>query len=115
LSNEFHSQGGPMTVEDPPTVNPLTKAFVRAGGQMGYPTDIDYNGAHQRGFVVGQRNTRCGARCSTAKSFLIPAIRRSNLHILTRATVKKIIFEQGKAVGVLYDRYGGDKDLKAYT
>ena len=49
-----------------------------------------------------QMTIRNGKRCSTATAFLHPAMERSNLHIGTGITVRRVIFEGNKAVGVSY-------------
>ncbi|RWR99240.1 glucose dehydrogenase (acceptor)-like protein 3, partial [Dinothrombium tinctorium] len=58
------------------------------------------------GFAIPQGTIRKGARCSTAKAFLLPPKFRENLHVLTFAYVTKILFnEEKRAIGVEFDRF----------
>ena len=62
----------------------------------------DYNGESPFGFSIAKMTIRNGKRCSTATAFLHPVMERSNLHIGTGVTVRSVIFEGNKAVGVSY-------------
>ena len=44
-------------------------------------------------------NSKNGKRCSAAKAYLVPALNRENLTVMTDTNVNKIIIEN-KAVGV---------------
>ena len=99
--SKYHSTGGPLTVSYPPYSTVAAKAFVEAGRELGYRVG-DYNGESPFGFSIGQMTIRNGKRCSTATAFLHPIMGRSNLHIGTGVTVRKVIIEDNKAVGVSY-------------
>ncbi len=45
-----------------------------------------------------------GRRCSAARAYLRPAMRRPNLSVLTHALGERIVFEGRRAVGVRYRR-----------
>ncbi|UYV67461.1 hypothetical protein LAZ67_5000696 [Cordylochernes scorpioides] len=63
--------------------------------------NLDPDIAANTGFVQPQATIRDGARCSVVKAFLDPAQNRTNLHILTSAFVKRVVFDEGRrAVGV---------------
>lgn len=49
---------------------------------------------------------RDGLRCSTAKAFLRPIKDRPNLHISLQTHALKIVFENGRATGVLISKLG---------
>lgn len=87
------------------------EAFLEAGRCMGIRT-VDYNAPDGFGFGYVQTNTNNGHRASSAKAFLHPHKRRSNLHILTRARVTKVLInpETKRAYAVRYTRNG-----KKYT
>ncbi|RWS11935.1 glucose dehydrogenase (acceptor)-like protein 3 [Dinothrombium tinctorium] len=105
-SNGYHSTGGYLTVERPPYITPVGKAFPAAGAFLGYP-DVDQNGPIQASFSNPQGTIRDGARCSTAKAFLLPAKFRDNLHVVPFSYVTKILFDDNKkAIGVEFDRFG---------
>jgi choline dehydrogenase len=38
-------RGGPLTVTDLPSIDPLTEAFIKAGEELGWRRNDDYNGA----------------------------------------------------------------------
>ncbi|KAH8031521.1 hypothetical protein HPB51_018090 [Rhipicephalus microplus] len=102
--NGYHGRGGYLTVSTPPYVSPLAHAFVEAGETLGYP-NIDLNGPTQTGFAIPQSTLRRGARCSTAKAFLEPGRGRPNLHILVRAQVTKVLFDENRRARSVLFRY----------
>ncbi|KAG7154317.1 Choline dehydrogenase-like [Homarus americanus] len=105
-SEIFHGRGGPLTVTPTKKLSTLTKAFLRAGQQLGYNT-IDANGKHQIGFATADYTILDGIRRSTAEAFLRPATTRPNLHIVHSATVHKVVMDQNKrAVGVQFMHKG---------
>ena len=57
--------------------------------------------------------TRDGQRCSSAKAFLRPAMRRRNLTVVTGAHVSRIGFEGTRARSVSYSRNGQDFKVRA--
>ena len=99
--SKYHSTGGPLTVSYPSYSTVAAKAFVEAGRELGYRVG-DYNGESPFGFSLSQMTIRNGKRCSTATAFLRPVMERCNLHIGTGVTVRKVIIEDNKAVGVSY-------------
>ena len=102
-ADAFHGAEGPLTVSDPRHRNPLSAVFVEAAGQAGFPLNADFNGAVQEGFGFYQTTTRNGARCSSATAYLDPIRgKRPNLKIITGALARKLLFEGGRASGVLY-------------
>ncbi|XP_065908660.1 alcohol dehydrogenase [acceptor]-like [Dysidea avara] len=99
--SKYHSTGGPLTVSYPSYSTVAAKAFVEAGRELGYRVG-DYNGESPFGFSIGQMTIKNGKRVSTATSYLHPIMGRGNLHIGTGVTVRKVIIEDNKAVGVSY-------------
>lgn len=98
----YHGRGGPLTVSTSEDPTPQTAAFIEAIESLGFPY-ADFNGPSPIGVTNMQRTNRDGRRCSTAKAFLEPAFRRSNLHILTEAFVTNILFDENKrATSVVY-------------
>ncbi len=104
-ADAYHAAGGPMRVSDMAR-HELTDAFVEAGVQAGYPRNADFNGESQDGFGYNQVTIRDGRRGSTATDFLRPALRRSNLKVLTHALCTRILFRNRQAVGVEFLRDG---------
>ena len=102
----LHGGQGPLRVSDLRHVNPLSRAFVDAGIQAGWPRNDDFNGATQQGVGLYQVTQRDGARCSAAAAYLAPVRGRPNLQVVTGAQVRRIVIERGRATGVEYRRRG---------
>ena len=99
-ASEWHGVGGPLPVRDPIEPNLLSKVFVEAGVELGWPRNDDFNGPQQEGVGLYQVNQRKGRRASAAVSFLGPVKRRGNLVVRTGAQVLRVAFEGERAVGV---------------
>lgn len=112
-SNDYHGAGGPLPVSDWRHHDPLSEAFVKAAAEVGIPTNPDFNGATQEGAGFFQTTTRRGRRASTARSYLRPAMQRSNLHVETEAQAQRLLFEGRRAVGVAYKQNGIEHTARA--
>ncbi len=110
--SEFHGAHGPLAVSDIKGKNSLIEAFIAGAQHIGVAPTSDFNGARQEGAGYYQLNTRNGWRCSTAKAYLEPARRRSNLSVQTLAPVGGITFEGKRAVGVRYAQGGVQKSAR---
>jgi choline dehydrogenase len=96
----YHGVGGPLTVSDGRSMHPLAGACIDAAVEAGIEPTDDFNGPTQEGagwFQVTQRN---GRRCSTAGAYLHPAVKGGNVEVLTDALATRVLFEDGRAVGV---------------
>lgn len=98
--NQYHGQGGPMTISHSPNESLFGNAFLEACVESGIPLNQDFNGEKQNGAGFFQFNIDNGVRCSTAKSFIHPILKRKNLRILTQFQVAKILFEKERAIGI---------------
>ncbi len=103
---------GPVHVTRGLRDNPLHSAFVNAGSQMGFPTTHDYNGEFQEGFGPMEQTVWRGRRWSTANAYIRPALKRRNCE-LVRCFARKVIIENGRAVGVEVERKGKIEIIKA--
>ena len=103
---------GPLHVTRGPRRNPLFSAFVKAGAQAGYPVTDDYNGAQQEGFGPMEQTVWRGRRWSAANAYLRPALKRQNCSIV-RALARRVVIENGRAVGVEVERGGRVEVIKA--
>ncbi len=86
--------------------SPLTSAFVAAAVEAGIPRAADLNAPEAEGAAQVLVNQRRGRRWSVADGYLRPARRRPNLKVLTRAHATRVVFEDGRAVGVEVHRDG---------
>lgn len=96
----YHGDDGPLHITPGEASHPLCQAFIAAGAEAGYPLTPDINGAQQEGFGRVDRTTHDGTRWSTAKAYLQPARRRSNLTVLTNKLAAGVQIAAGRAVGV---------------
>ena len=96
---------GPVSVIATKANDPLTTAVDRAAVACGYPLTEDYN-AQSVGFGRTQFNLRNGRRDSAARAYLLPAMKRPNLTVVTNATARRVLLDGTRATGVEYARAG---------
>ncbi len=104
--NSYRGGDGPLSTTYGTLENPLHRAWLDAAVEAGYELSEDYNGYRQEGFGRMDMTVRDGERCSTAKAYLYPAIRRANLRVEQHALVTRVLFEGRRAVGVEYEQHG---------
>jgi len=103
---------GPLHVTRGTRENPLFHAFVEAGKQAGFELTGDYNGEKQEGFGPMEQTVWKGRRWSTANAYLKPALKRSNLDMV-RCFARRVVIENGRAVGVEIERGGKIEIVRA--
>lgn len=113
LSTSMHGHGGPLNVADLRNIHPLSKAFVDAAVEAGYPRNNDFNDGHQEGFGPYQVTQKKGARFSAANAYLHPALKRPNLRAATHAQVTQLLFEGRQCTGVEYIQNGKTHTVSA--
>ena len=96
---DWRGQGGPLHVTRGPGTNPLTRAFIKAGGQAGYELTHDYNGEKQEGFGPFDATIWKGNRWSAASAYLRPAQATGKCDIV-HGTAARVVIENGRAIGV---------------
>ena len=106
---DFHGTDGPIPVrryrrED---MAPHARAFFQACLAEGFSETTDHNHPESTGIGPAPLNHRNGVRISTALAYLGQARHRLNLTIKANVTVKRILFDGGRAVGVEAES-GGD-------
>ena len=100
-ASDHHGAGGELRVSDfADQVHPTCQLFLDAGQALGFPLTQDFNGAQKEGFGLWQMTIRNGVRASTSNAFLRPAMRRSNLRVVTRAHVTRVTLDGRRASGV---------------
>jgi choline dehydrogenase len=109
---DWRGGDGPLHVTRGPRNNPLHAAFVEAGRQAGYPVTDDYNGQQQEGFGPMDMTVYKGRRWSAANAYLKPALQRENCDLI-RAFARRVIIEDGRAVGVEVERGGRIEVIRA--
>jgi len=112
-ADEYRGGDGPLHTQYGPLRNPLYDAFVDAAVQAGYPQTDDVNGYRQEGFGRMDMTVHRGRRCSAARAYLRPAMRRKNLSVATHVAVTRIVFERKRAIAVEYRRGGRLQQVRA--
>jgi choline dehydrogenase-like flavoprotein len=112
-SANFRGRSGPLTVSDARSPHQLMDAAIQAGVELGFPAVVDYNGESQEGFAYYQVTQRGGVRQSTYRAFLRPALKRPNIELATGALARRVLLEDGRAVGVEYEQGGQVKTARA--
>lgn len=110
----IHGHGGPLPVTDVSRdLHPLCRAFFAAGQQAGLRFNPDLNALDPEGVGPYRITTKGGRRASASRMFLRPAMRRSNLRVVTGAQVTGLVFDGGRAVGVSFRRNGETVTVRA--
>ena len=113
-ADERRGAGGPLPVADiRGDVHPLCRTYLQAAREANLPVTEDYNGVQMEGASIYQITTKGGTRASTARCYLKPAMKRANVQVLTRAHATRVIFEDGRAVGVEFVRGGRAQVVRA--
>lgn len=113
-NSDLHGAGGPMHVTQMGRdAHPICETFFRASEELGFRHLSDLNGAQAEGVGHYQINTKSGQRHSSAKAYLRPALKRSNLTVLTGAHVLKLTIEGSRVVGLRCRREGAEVEIRA--
>ena len=106
--------GGPIHVSDmSQDVHPLCRTFIDACESVGYPRIADFNCKDPEGVGIYKITTRNGIRESTARGYLHPALKRSNLCVRLNSHALRILFDGNRAAGVAYLQRGGALEARA--
>ena len=109
----YHGAGGPLTVSESRSMQPLVDAMIEAARQAGHELNPDFNGARQEGVGRFQLTQRDGKRLSTADAFLHPVRSRPNLTVITHAYATRLLFDGRSANGVQYTRSDETLEIRA--
>jgi len=99
---DFHGSTGPIPVERTPVEEwqPIQSAFHQACLSLGYADVWDHNLPDATGVGPWPRNREEGNRFSTNMGYLLPNRGRLNLSIRHGVLVRRVLVEDGRAVGV---------------
>ena len=111
--SEYHGACGELGVSDLRNDHPYCAAWLEAGQQLGLPRNRDFNAVTDYGVGAYQLTLENGWRSSTARCFLRPARKRSNLTLVMRAQVSRVLFEGSTAVGVEWVEGGAVRQARA--
>lgn len=110
--SQSHGRFGPLGVSGPRALQEMSVRWREACGERGIRPLDDYCGGTIDGSFLTLGTMQNGERSSTARAFLKPIERRSNLRIITDREVNRIIFDGKRAVGVSA-RYGETDEVYA--
>ena len=111
--DDYRGDRGPLHVSRGMMRNALFAAFIEAGQQAGYLFTADMNGFQQEGFGPMDMTVHRGRRWSAASAYLRPAMRRSNLTVITRALATRIVVENGRATALDFRHRGAVRRARA--
>jgi choline dehydrogenase len=109
----YRGQSGPVKISRLEPEDEISRAFLKSCLNIGIAHNSDYNAARMEGASHLQLSAFRGKRYSTAKAYLEPAAGRPNLDILTRAHVRRIVIENGRATAVEFDHTGELRQVDA--
>ena len=104
--SEHHGVGGGWRIEAPRLSWAVLDAVGEAAVQMGIRKIADFNTGDNEGVGYFHVNQKRGRRWSSARGFLKPALKRTNLRLEKNVLVDRLIVENGRAVGVVFARDG---------
>ena len=108
-SDEFHGRSGEMKLSwMKENIHDTSRAFLEAAQQGGLPFNEDMNSGTQDGIGYLLGCIYKGRRQSAASTFLKAAEGRANLETRVTSLVRRVIFEEGRAVGVEVEDGAGE-------
>ncbi|MEO6152351.1 MAG: GMC family oxidoreductase N-terminal domain-containing protein [Croceibacterium sp.] len=112
-ADEFHAHGGPLSVTKHVPDKVLFPRLIETARKLGYKVQRDHHGADQEGWGSPDISIHRGRRGSTAARFLIPALKRPNLTVITGALATRVALENGRAAALHYRADGAEHVLRA--
>ncbi len=111
--SQLRGSHGELCVSTLRNDHPACNAWLEAARQFGLPVNADFNGETTYG--VGAYNLSISKhwRESAAAAFLRPVRTRSNLTIITRAQVTRILFKGATATGIEWSSNGSTTRAEA--
>jgi choline dehydrogenase len=113
----LRGRGGPMRVTLPTDPVPVVDGLLAATSAFGPPAVADHNAEAMAGdgccAVANVTVDPDGARVSTATAYLRPKLGQPNLTVLTGASVRRVVIENGRATAVEFERDGAVRHVRA--
>jgi choline dehydrogenase len=113
---DYRGIGGPMFVAPATDPSPLANAVVDAARSVGIPRYQSNNGAMMEGeggASILDLTVRDGYRQSVFRSYVHPHLGRSNLTVLTHATVTRLAFDKNRIAAVEFSHGGPTHSVAA--
>jgi len=96
----LHGTSGLLRVQRASERDSTNDAIVAAFEQIGIAARDDFNDGEQCGTGYYDSIIHAGERWSAARAYLRPVMSRPNLKIVTKALARRVVFHDGRAVGV---------------
>ena len=104
--SQYHGSLGPLAVSPAPVLHPLARSFVDSCEHVGMPFRDEYCGGDTFGVSYSLATISNGRRCSARDAFLVPAIGRKNLRVITDCTVDRLEMRDGRVQTIIATRGG---------
>lgn len=111
-ASDLHGAGGELRVENMRLHWDVLDHWRDAAVAAGLPRNDDFNTGDNEGVGYFKVNQKNGWRLNTARAFL-RATEGPNLRVETGAHTRRLILEDGRAVGVEYDQGGQVRTARA--
>jgi len=111
--DRWRGRDGPLGIEDPRFVLPITRSFIEAAVAAGHKRLTDINHPDAEGVGLAQMNRLGRFRGSTARTFLRRAQGTGRLDVVTGAQVTALQFDGARCTGVTFVRGGTSETINA--
>lgn len=105
-ADTHHGSGGELRVEQQRLRWDVLERFAAAAEQAGIARTDDFNTGDNTGSGKFEVTQRRGIRWNAVKAFLRPALRRSNLRIVTGALIERLTSTESRVTGVEFSFNG---------
>lgn len=110
----YRGGSGPIPTQTTALSHPVTRAMIEASKEQGIPEKANINGSESMlGASQTDHNIENGRRVSAAHSFLLPALSRSNLTLLSGTPVWRLDISNGRCRGVVANVGGQERRFAA--
>ncbi|MFC0572411.1 GMC family oxidoreductase [Paraburkholderia solisilvae] len=100
LPQRGRGTSGPMPLYSIPSDEPLVKAFLASCEAAGHDVLANACAPVRMGAGTNELNITNGARFSAVHAYLLPAMQRKNLTVLTNSAALELVFDGLRCVGV---------------
>jgi len=107
------ARAGMLDIGDVPIRHKMLDLMTEAFEEAGAPVAADLNGTTREGVARVRLNAHKGLRVSASVAYLHPAMKRSNLSVITHAHASRILFDGRVANGVEYYQGNERKVIRA--
>ncbi|MEV6348290.1 GMC family oxidoreductase N-terminal domain-containing protein [Actinoplanes sp. NPDC051851] len=99
-ASDTRGAGGPLKVGVRKDTEQVDELLMASAGKLGLAKVDDLNSSDDERIGYASATIRNGRRVSSARAFLHPALRRPNLHLVTKTKATRILFTGERATGI---------------